>query len=64
MITSNITSTRWKRERPTTRPLATTYRGTMTDEGDKDQALWVRMLEGDEECEETMKKAAKAAHPQ
>ena len=36
----------------------------MTDEGDKDQALWVRMLEGDEECEETMKKAAKAAHPQ
>ena len=25
----------------------------MTDEGDKGQALWVRMLEGDEECEET-----------
>ena len=41
--------TRWKRERPTSRPLATTYRGTMTDDGDKDQALWVHELGEDEE---------------
>ena len=33
------------------RPLATTYRGTMTDDGDKDQALRVHELGEDEECD-------------
>ena len=33
------------------RPLATTYRGTMTDDGNKDRALWVHELGEDEECD-------------